>query len=367
MGNLKGLEVLRFLLSISVVVFHYQHFFHPFQGTPMKHLYDGRQPFASLFSLIYEYGYYAVPVFWLISGLIFYKVYRERIEAQRISFKEYTLNRISRLYPLHLLTLILVLCLQALVYEQYGKYFIYQANSVKNFFQNLFFVQSWGATKFSFNGPAWSVSVEIFVYLAFYLVCASGFIRRLPALLLTLLFAATVKKWELLFYNDDIRFCLLLFFVGCAFIFVYDRIKSKWLWQVMLTSVLTALWLLSVHIPAFLLPVYAKVTGRLELDVILCSTMLVSIFITLFNLPVFEKVNIKYFQYLGDMTYSTYMIHFPVQIILFLYFKPQNDAFYFDTRIFLIYLLSVLILGRVVFVFFERPLRSRLRKIAANV
>lgn len=95
--------------------------------------------------------------------------------------------------------------------------------------------------------------------------------------------------------------------------------------------------------------------------------MLVSIFITLFNLPVFEKVNIKYFQYLGDMTYSTYMIHFPVQIILFLYFKSQNDAFYFDTRIFLIYLLSVLILGRVVFVFFERPLRSRLRKITANV
>lgn len=147
MDNLKGLEVLRFLLSISVVIFHYQHFFHPFQTTPLKHLYDGRQPFASLFSLIYEYGYYAVPVFWLISGLIFYKVYRERIEAQTISFKEYTLNRISRLYPLHLLTLILVLCLQALVYEQYGKYFIYQANSVKNFFPESLFRSKLGCNQ----------------------------------------------------------------------------------------------------------------------------------------------------------------------------------------------------------------------------
>lgn len=361
-NNLKGLDILRFILSIVVVIYHYQHFYFPFINIEDYAKYQSKEPFFAVLKYVYIYGFHAVPVFWLISGIIFFKVYKKPLENNAISFKNYIINRISRLYPLHFITLILVAVLQYLMLHHYQKYFVYPENGAQAFFQNLFFVQSWGVNKFSFNGPVWSVSVEIFVYISFFLLCVSGFLKRRWLFILVLISLITVKKWELIFINGDIRFSLMLFFLGGALINIYDKIKDKLLLQVSLLTLFVALWLFSVSTPNSLSFIYNKVTGNLNLDITLFAISAVLGFIIFFNLPIFNNLKPKYFKFWGDMTYSTYLIHFPIQITIFMVLKPQNYEYFFNGNIFLAYLAIVLILGRLTYIYVEVPLQSLIRK-----
>jgi len=75
----------------------------------------------------------------------------------------------SRLYPLHFLTLMFVLLLQ-FFYEFFLDLQMNQGyNDFYHFILNLFFVSSWGLEEGnSYNLPIWSVSKEIIAYLVFF-------------------------------------------------------------------------------------------------------------------------------------------------------------------------------------------------------
>ncbi len=126
-----GLDFLRFILSISVIIWHYQHFYIP--SGIKREIYVTQQPFFKFLSLFYLKGYLAVPVFWIISGIIFYHFYFRLIENKTVNFKVFVLNRFTRLYPLHFLTLIVVLILQLFYFSRFNYYFVYQNNNFNYF------------------------------------------------------------------------------------------------------------------------------------------------------------------------------------------------------------------------------------------
>jgi peptidoglycan/LPS O-acetylase OafA/YrhL len=68
--KLLGLEIIRFISSISILIWHYQHFF--YTNEQRIDFVKENQPFYSILSLFYEYGFYGVHVFWSISGFIFF-------------------------------------------------------------------------------------------------------------------------------------------------------------------------------------------------------------------------------------------------------------------------------------------------------
>lgn len=50
-----------------------------------------------------------------------------------------------------------------------GSYFVYPNNDIKHFLLNLFFASSWSfESGHSFNGPIWSVSVEVLLHALFF-------------------------------------------------------------------------------------------------------------------------------------------------------------------------------------------------------
>lgn len=361
-NDLRGLDLLRFILSISVIIWHYQHFFYPFVSFQQRGLFLEKQPFFSFLEVFYTKGYYAVQTFWLISGVIFYKVYQERISSGQITFFNFFFNRFSRLYPLHLLTLVVVVILQYLYANRYGNYFIYEKNTIQSFIQNLLFVQAWGDNRHSFNGPTWSVSIEILVYFVFFAVCASKLISSNKGLAGTFLFFLLIKKWQLLFTGDDAASSLYLFFAGCILVKIFERFKQRTPPQMAVLFLLFFSWYLTQHIPAALQPLYAKVTGYLDPDLLTFSCLAVWAFITIFNLSFFRPMSNSFFRFFGDMTYSTYLSHFPVQLLLYLVVEPTSYSAFFSPAIFLIYLLSVFLIGRLVFIYFELPVQNWLRE-----
>ena len=79
----------------------------------------------------------------------------------------FILLRLSRLYPLHFLTLMMVVFFTINLFKQNEFFLVYQNNDfVSFFFFKFFFISDWGFENgYSFNGPIWSISVEIMVYI----------------------------------------------------------------------------------------------------------------------------------------------------------------------------------------------------------
>jgi peptidoglycan/LPS O-acetylase OafA/YrhL len=86
-------------------------------GMPVDLVKD-RLPLHGLLRPFYEAGEYGVWVFWCISGFIFFWKYRDAIHDRSMHGWTFFVFRLSRLYPLHLVTLALVAILQSAYFRQ---------------------------------------------------------------------------------------------------------------------------------------------------------------------------------------------------------------------------------------------------------
>src|SRR5437762_3835756 len=172
--RLYSLDVLRGLAALSVVFWHWQHF--SYSGTQPAIVSPERLPLYPVFFLFYTKGALAVDLFFSLSGFVFFWLYSDSVSRKTISGREFAWLRFTRLYPLHLATLLAVAFGQWAYHSRTGAFFVYHFNDAKHFALNLFLGSSWGLENgFSFNGPVWSVSVEVALYAMFFLWC-----RRLP-------------------------------------------------------------------------------------------------------------------------------------------------------------------------------------------
>ena len=68
----------------------------------------------------YSHGEYAISIFFCISGLVFSNLYLQ--ENQKNTFRNFFVKRFARLYPLHILTLFLIIALQLIFLNIFGSF-----------------------------------------------------------------------------------------------------------------------------------------------------------------------------------------------------------------------------------------------------
>ena len=160
-------------------------------------------------------------LFFCISGFIFFMFYFNRVSERSISPYKFFILRFSRLYPLHILTLICVAILGLVFFNLSDFYFIYTENDLKHFVLNTFLISHWGLQDGnSFNGPIWSVSIEIFLYGTFFLF--SYFLRNVVAICLSLIvFGIIVFQF---YYSFGIA--IICFFLGGIIYYFHNKILS---------------------------------------------------------------------------------------------------------------------------------------------
>jgi peptidoglycan/LPS O-acetylase OafA/YrhL len=165
--KLTGLELLRFASALAVLIWHYQHFWYV-ADMPVDFIRE-KQPLYGLLWPLYNYGVYGVQVFWIISGYIFFWKYAAGIADGRVSGWKFLVLRFSRLYPLHLATLVAVVVLQWKFQALSGQPFVYPNNDGFHLMLQLGLASNWGwEVGPSFNGPIWSISLEVVVYGLFF-------------------------------------------------------------------------------------------------------------------------------------------------------------------------------------------------------
>lgn len=260
-------------------------------------------------------GYLGVDLFFILSGFILSHVYLGRVEEKRFNYGSFLWARLSRIYPVHLVTLAATVAIW-LVAMKLGARFDPVAFDPLVLPQHLLLIHAWGTTpSVQWNFPSWSISAEWFAYLIFPLAALLVLaLRRLAwlavALSLGLFF---VMFWSVesngLPLSEVTRLGIIrivpAFLFGAA---LYQLGRTVVLPRIaaLLGASLAVLWIVvgsSLHWsdaaiwPAFGLLIFSLAeASKTNPRGVLGSVALV---------------------YLGEVSYSVYMAHLPVDIAYF--------------------------------------------------
>lgn len=363
-SHLRSLDVLRGLASLAVVVFHYAGFLSvgDVTATPFQR---ALLPFNGFLFPLYDQGWQAVTIFFTLSGFVFFWLYAAPLADRKISGSEFFLLRFSRLYPLHLATLLLVAGLQWLYGRAHPElpYFVCSVNDLYHFVLQLFLASNWvPSSGFSFNFPVWSVSIEVLLYAVFFVFCRIQAPRPWTTALLA------IAGWWLVYrFNVDLGTGLGSFFAGGLVYLAYRRLSARPAttpWTIGLVVLTCAIWIVGVegiaNSWAFVPAAWASRMRYFPMalmfpSLILCLAMLER----QFRFP-------PGIAWLGDISYSTYLLHFPLQIAFVLVVDAAGLArnVFSSSSLFLLYFATLILLGLASFHWLERPLQRRLRKLA---
>ena len=122
-------------------------------------------------------SYLFVDFFFLLSGFVMCHAYGQRI-LSGMSMRDYVVLRLGRLYPLHLFMLLATVAytgLKAALFAYgFGNEQDFSHNHGFSFITNVLLVHSLGLhEELTWNTPSWSISVEFYTYLVFYVLTIS--------------------------------------------------------------------------------------------------------------------------------------------------------------------------------------------------
>jgi len=352
--RLYSLDALRGIAALSIIFWHWQHMF--FNAGLGKIVYvRSAQPLYPFLRYLYHYGDRAVTLFFVISGFVFYWLYAESIGARTVSPRAFVSLRISRLFPLHVLTFALVIGLQAVYSGPAHVLFVYPRHDLLLAVKTLLGVASWLPNSISgFNGPFWSVSIELLLYLIFFLTCR--FVSASLGFALVMVFLGLALHH----LHPELSQGLKGFFMGgvAYHVFCWIRTRGNALAWVVGSGLGTLAGWVAL---AWLAPV-------LHMDLYppepIFAGAVVFAVLAEHRFPTFRTG----LSVLGDISYSVYLLHFPLQLVFVLVNRAlggQPEIFY-QTWTLLLFLAVLVPLAFLSYHGFELPalrfLRGRLER-----
>lgn len=287
-------------------------------------------------------GYMAVTVFFMLSGFLLVYNYYDRTDLDAVSIPlcaRFTWNKIKKIYPLHLLTLLFFAAEQL-----YGLVSGLAKPGWDFFFPqlaNVLLIQSWFPQEriyFSLNVPSWYLSVCVFLYFMFPFVLKA--VKRfssvsqavlasvgLAALQMTVSYYWTVnsnaidislgqlhgaRQW-LVYVFPLMR--LVSFSIGCNLGYIFLKLQDKKFGSVkavvfeLLTVAVTAVSVLNVQFPAERSD-FAKAFDY-TLRYMPASIMLIIAFAWAEG-PIVKLLTNRVMLYIGRLSKDIYLIHYPV-------------------------------------------------------
>jgi peptidoglycan/LPS O-acetylase OafA/YrhL len=295
-ANLATLTSLRFFAALWVVLYHF-----------LDQLPEG----IAGFLVPLHYGPRAVDFFFILSGFILAHVYQPSIEAGRFSLRSFYVKRFARLYPVHLAMLALVIGLffaarlAGMEIHSAGKY------DFSRLWMHLLAVHAWfrhGTN--SFNIPSWSISAEFFAYLLFPLMAAAMLRIRffglivVAALLFGLAQIVALAVEDRPFYALQSNFGVVRIVPEFALGMVLWR---GWRDQIFVVSPRLLPWLVLAVLPL----------AAFAWAVILLFAILILSAAEAGHGDSAKFLHWAPLVFLGEASYSLYMVHAPVQTVYF--------------------------------------------------
>jgi peptidoglycan/LPS O-acetylase OafA/YrhL len=302
-------------------------------------------------------GYLMVELFFVLSGFVICNAYAEKIEGAE-DVARFQLLRLGRLYPVHLLFLLVFVAIEM------GKYMAssglgidspnstpFETNNLSAFFKNVFLVAFGPPTQaLTFNYPAWSICAEFFTYLVFALSVLTTKRYKSITFAALALSSLVLLGTRYTFGLDALLKCFAGFFIGCVTATVTKT-------QHVRVSVATP----SIVFAAFILFLQLKPSREFDMATYFLAAVLIASSLT----------------WLGAISYSVYMSHAAIewganQIIRFALRKPEAlsasgkstpQLTGLETLLACVGIVAiVLLVSALAYLYIEKPLREKSRR-----
>ncbi len=320
-------------------------------------------------------GYLMVQLFFVLSGFVIYNAYSEKINSNNDLYR-FQFLRFARLYPVHLLFLVIFLLIELIKYiatKKYGFYGLhtvpFETNNLWAFIKHIFLISSVLPNQpVTFNYPAWSISVEFYTYLFFGLSILIIKKRNFLFFSIIAIIALIMIATETTFGFDAILSCFAGFFIGSL---IAGFIKKSTVELPQLVSLFAF-----IGIVLFL---QFKPANKFDLLIYFFSALMIITIVVGKNGWFKKALQFPVLLWLGSISYSVYMSHAAVewfynQIIKVVLKKPeiigkdgntvpqlsQSEAIIAC----LIVLISILLVSAFVNTYIEKPFREMAKKFS---
>ena len=251
-----------------------------------------------------------VEMFFVLSGFVLTHGYAFK---KNFNFRRFFISRTFRIFPLHIVMLVLIILAELVKFIAYKNGINFTnipftgAYDINHIIYHVFLLQSWipYVQDSGFNGPAWSISVEYYMYMIFFVTLLIKLnIRYIVWLIVSL--SAFYLLWDSAIhgtYGSVLR-GFSSFFLGALVYSVYKysyrkliNINSNYF------SILEIIILTSIII-----------IGSLELEnktILMTGIFTIQIFVFAFEKGIVSNMLKKnFFLYIGKLSYSIYLIHY---------------------------------------------------------
>ncbi|WP_299289381.1 acyltransferase [uncultured Mucilaginibacter sp.] len=312
-------------------------------------LYHLKTVFPNSISLNNEFisnGYMFVDFFFVLSGFVIAYNYESKI-SNYIEFKQFMVKRLFRVYPLHLVMLMIALMYVVfrIIIGFHFKPDAIKLYTVETFFTNLFLLNSIkfpNTNDLSWNYPSWSISAEVISYMVFAAFTLTikklnlSYLRTIVWLLvlgISIYWIHSLSNNYFIFltYNNGFIRGLIGFFSGVICQQVFQKLTGKINGNFLITFTI-------LEVTAILLIIYFVTSGNLfkSFGLIYDFVFLLSILIFSFEKGLLsEKIKkIRLLKEIGKFSYSIYMTHALIIIFASIVLKKIiNKNYILDTII----------------------------------
>lgn len=353
--RLTPLDGLRGITAAGIAFFwHFQHF--GLNG-PVD-----SQPLFWLFGVFYTQGWNLVDLFFVLSGFVMMYRYADPIKKRSIGWGKFLITRLSKLYPLHIFTMVLVLAFQYIRLSGGLDVLLFPQMSLYHVILNVLMLQTgFFENTYSINGPAWMLTGLMIAYGLFYGIFRASRTYA-PLLFAAVAVIASASLWlelDMVVLNSNMMRALNGFFVGCLTYYVHRFISTREgdMKTPVLVGVLFVLfWIVledtKQHILAF------NIHGYQSVSVMAWPLLLLAV---LHVRPLRRIFSLKPLRFLGKISYALYLVHFPVQIIIFTILTAYEVTVR-DYNLLFIYIISATIAATWAHWYIEVPAQRAIRK-----
>lgn len=305
--DIRTLTSLRFLAALMVFLHHIFQFFP-----------------GEINTSLFEKGYLAVDLFFILSGFILSHVYGRSFPGTRGAYRMFWVRRFARIYPVHFLIL-LFLIFWASRGVFYGS--LEMGNiSIVALLDNLLLLHGWGLPgALAWNGPSWSISGEWFAYLLFPFLLPPLMRLQTNFLLILSCMVYACIWWVSYIFDSDMPLTtytsalrvvpafvlgMALYRCGSGFTFSYSRY---------FVAPIACTALVFMHM------------GTADIFIVGLFGVLIWLLADISRRPSFSyglSGDVPVF--LGQVSYAFYMLHYPLVVIVFSpYFSEQGSILFF--------------------------------------
>ncbi len=266
----------------------------------------------------FAYGHLAVMLFFVLSGfVIHYSSYQKFLQTNTFSVKQYLFKRFKRIYPPFIIALLITWCLDTI--GKHMGYTIYSGNtefsiinssihcdlSFATLLGNLCMLQTLITPVWGSNGPLWSLMYEWWFYLLYIPIFFLNKRHPVSTVYLTggIFILSLCEPIHFYKWSNVLKYFFAWYFGVLAADIYMGRIKDK-----KILATLAAYIILILYVGVF-------IAGREQMNDHFAA--LVFVVIMYGGLHFYTRLQIfKPIKHLSDFSYTLYVIHFPIIVLL---------------------------------------------------